>query len=570
MRARGEPLGERAVGEDAHERVGERRRDRRRRRAARRRRRRRGSGSSPHACRRRRDRGRTPRRARGPCPPSATAGRAPRRRPSRPRPPPASSCAVPANAVVADERLGDVGARPRADEAERAPTEPSARPGATPPRGRRCSCTARARRRRAPTGCVGQRRRRDRERLEIHERRKVGGRLDAELADESRRERRDGAHGVGAAERRTPRPRRRAGRAAGAPPSRRGASTCASRRAPRRRCARARARAGARRARPRRRRRSGRRRRPGRNVRSSPRDPRRQREPEARRRRTTRGRNGRDERERRVPGRRHRRRGREHAHVELAAERVELAREARRERQPVAGPADEEDAWLAHGARVRATRSSVCSSSAKTRSGAYLATDAAAALAEAAPQARRRRRSGGSASAERASVAERNEQPVLAVGHDLGDAAGRRREHRRADGERLDDRVREVLPARREDRRVGGGEELDDALARQRTEEAHALAEPELGDIALEPRRARRRRPRSGARPPSTLATASSATRSDFCAVSRPANASVGPVSSKRCRSSSRGGSTGSGGVGFGSTDTRLASTPQPSASSRR
>ena len=69
---------------------------------------------------------------------------------------------------------------------------------------------------------------------------------------------------------------------------------------------------------------------------------------------------------------------------------------------------------------------------------------------------------------------------------------------------------------------------------------------------------ARRRRRRARGRPPAPRATASSATPSAFGAVSRPANASSG-------RSAwARAGSSGSGGVGFGSTEIRSAGTPQP------
>src|SRR5439155_21191049 len=81
-----------------------------------------------------------------------------------------------------------------------------------------------------------------------------------------------------------------------------------------------------------------------------------------------------------------------------------------------------------------------------------------------------------------------DEEAVDAVPDDLCNAARRRRQHGRPRGERLDDGVREVLPARREDRRVGGAEQLDDPLARQRTEEADALLQPELAHTSLERR----------------------------------------------------------------------------------
>ena len=76
---------------------------------------------------------------------------------------------------------------------------------------------------------------------------------------------------------------------------------------------------------------------------------------------------------------------REYAEVELVPEGVPLAREARRQRQADA-PRDEQDARL----HERAARRNVDSSSPKTRSGAYAATEGAA-------PARRRPRSSASA-----------------------------------------------------------------------------------------------------------------------------------------------------------------------------
>ena len=57
---------------------------------------------------------------------------------------------------------------------------------------------------------------------------------------------------------------------------------------------------------------------------------------------------------------------------------------------------------------------------------------------------------------------------------------------------------------------------------------------------------------------------------SAFCGPSRPANASIGPSRPSSARSSSRGGSGGTSGAGLGSTETRSGSSPQPSATSRR
>src|ERR1700675_2757611 len=90
--------------------------------------------------------------------------------------------------------------------------------------------------------------------------------------------------------------------------------------------------------------------------------------------------------------------------------------------------------------------------------------------------------------AERACVTDRHKQPVLPVPYDLRDSARSRREHGRPNCERLDDRVREVLPARRENRRVCRREELEYALARLRTEEANPTPEAKLRDGSLERR----------------------------------------------------------------------------------
>src|SRR5262249_51212825 len=74
-------------------------------------------------------------------------------------------------------------------------------------------------------------------------------------------------------------------------------------------------------------------------------------------------------------------------------------------------------------------------------------------------------------------VAGLDDEAVLTVANDLRDTACPRRDHRRADRERLDDRMREVLPRRREERRVGGTEGPEHALRLQRPGEAR-VAEP--------------------------------------------------------------------------------------------
>ncbi len=123
---------------------------------------------------------------------------------------------------------------------------------------------------------------------------------------------------------------------------------------------------------------------------------------------------------------------------------------------------------------------------------------AAASRSRSASPARRRSASIAAASASRSPGS--TTRPFTPSRDDLGDAAGPRRDHRRAHRERLDDRVREVLPRRGEQRGVAGAEELEHLAARERAEEA-AVAER----ARAPPGRARRRRsrapPRPGARP---------------------------------------------------------------------
>ena len=79
-----------------------------------------------------------------------------------------------------------------------------------------------------------------------------------------------------------------------------------------------------------------------------------------------------------------------------------------------------------------------------------------------------------------------DEEPVLAVAHDLGHATDRRRDDGAADRERLDDRVREVLPGRREHGRVGRAEQPEHLLPRHAAEERDAPVESELTGATLE------------------------------------------------------------------------------------
>src|SRR5204863_9984286 len=88
---------------------------------------------------------------------------------------------------------------------------------------------------------------------------------------------------------------------------------------------------------------------------------------------------------------------------------------------------------------------------------------------------------------ERLGRARLDEQAVGAVGDDLSDPTDAGGDHRRSDREAFDQRMWEVLPARREQLPVRGGEQLEDGLAWLSAEEAHAIAEPELRDESVQP-----------------------------------------------------------------------------------
>ena len=138
------------------------------------------------------------------------------------------------------------------------------------------------------------------------------------------------------------------------------------------------------------------------------------------------------------------------------------------------------------------------------------------------------------------------------------------------DGERLDDRVREVLPRRREHRRVGGAEEAQHRSRGDAAEKARARVEPELAGLALErgcardrPRRRRASR-RASAPAPRGRCRAPSAARADRRRRARR------PRARARARSSSRTAAPGSRARGSAAPSTRAGSRPQPRAISRR
>ena len=129
-------------------------------------------------------------------------------------------------------------------------------------------------------------------------------------------------------------------------------------------------------------------------------------------------------------------------------ERIPFQPQARRQRQPIPIAGDEQHS------RHRAARSRIDSSCPYTAVGVVGGdrrlrrcpqTRPELAVAEVAPHGLR----------ERGRVARLHEEAVLAVDDQLADTARARRDHRSPDGQRLDDRVREVLPRRREHRRVG-------------------------------------------------------------------------------------------------------------------
>ncbi len=87
---------------------------------------------------------------------------------------------------------------------------------------------------------------------------------------------------------------------------------------------------------------------------------------------------------------------------------------------------------------------------------------------------------------DRTDVVRRDEQPVLPVDNNLGDPADGSRDHGRPDRKRLEQRVRQVLPRRREQRGVDGPEEREDVVARAGAEKTHAIRDPEPGRVTLE------------------------------------------------------------------------------------
>ena len=184
------------------------------------------------------------------------------------------------------------------------------------------------------------------------------------------------------------------------------------------------------------------------------------------------------------------------------------------ERQRVARPADEEHAQPASaGPATRAASPRARRRRGRARTRRRRARRPRAAARASSSSAKKRRIAPPSA----LGVPGLDEQAVSSSRHHLGDAAGARREHGRSDRERLDDRVREVLPRRGEDRGVGGAEELEHAVAGLRRRGSargrRSPARPRDARAARgpAPRRRSAARRRRRARPPRRRARATSA-----------------------------------------------------------
>ena len=205
------------------------------------------------------------------------------------------------------------------------------------------------------------------------------------------------------------------------------------------------------------------------------------------------------------------------------------------------------------------------------RSGASRSTDGAAAAASRCCSSglgeERARSPAASASASPGST----RSPFSPSCDDLGHAARRGGDHRRADRQRLDERVREVLPGRREHSCVGGAKEL---------EHASRGCAPRNRTRPVEPQRlgSRLERARSGPSPASTsddaVATARplrARSRAPSALSSRPAKASSRAVDAELAPQPRRGGAARvPPAPGSAGPMTRSGAMPQPRASSRR
>ena len=234
----------------------------------------------------------------------------------------------------------------------------------------------------------------------------------------------------------------------------------------------------------------------------------------------------------------------------------------------IARPARHQQTRLIRATRPRAVPRSARSS----RPSASCATDGRGSGAQPLSSQRRVVEKRRIASASAAGRSRRHEQAVLAVAHDLGHTADRRRDHRRADGQRLDDGVREVLPggrraAPRPPRRTAARTSSRDPGR----ENAPGSPRPRATARSLETVRGRGRRRARGASTAGASTSASSATSSAFCAVSRPAKA-TSKCRRRRARRAARRATAAPGRRAPGSAPRHVASGrgPTPSAIRRR
>ena len=129
--------------------------------------------------------------------------------------------------------------------------------------------------------------------------------------------------------------------------------------------------------------------------------------------------------------------------------------------------------------------------------------------------------------------------------------------------------MREVLPGRREEADVDGAEERDDVVARPGAEESHAVRDAERRRLPLE---AAPLRPVAHDEELDAVDPRDGLERVAERLLGReaPAVPSAKPWTPSAARASSRDGSGGSSGAGFGTTVTRDGVSPQPRAISRR
>ena len=186
------------------------------------------------------------------------------------------------------------------------------------------------------------------------------------------------------------------------------------------------------------------------------------------------------EQERRVPVGRTPRRGREDTKVESFAERVELPLERRAQRNRVPRAADHEDA------RLHSSSSIACTIRRRIRGSASSSTDGlAAAASDARSPSSWTTRSIARAIASTSCAG--TSSPFTPSRTTSGMPPTAVAITGVPDGQRLEQRMRQVLPRRGQQHRVDGSEEGDDVLARPWPEKPDPSADAKLRCAALEP-----------------------------------------------------------------------------------